>query len=245
MNRFFIPIECIHADSVRFPADAGHQITRVLRLKPGEHVMVMDGSGDEIEVNLTDVSPEATCGSILSRRTAPGEPQAKVTLYLGLTQREKFEWMLQKCTEVGAAAFVPMITTRSLVQDAAEAARKLERWQKIVQEAAEQSGRGRVPVVHAPVKFSATIQDQKQYDAGLFAWEEEHALMITTALAQSVHQGRMKVAVWIGPEGGFTVQEASSAQQAGIQAVTLGPRILRMETAAVAATVLVIHQLEN
>jgi len=100
-------------------------------------------------------------------------------------------------------------------------------------------------VVHAPVKFSASLQDQKQNNASLFAWEEEHTLMITTALAQRVNQGRMKVAVWIGPEGGFTAQEAASAQQAGIQVVTLGPRILRMETAAVAATVLVIHQLEN
>jgi 16S rRNA (uracil1498-N3)-methyltransferase len=174
-----------------------------------------------------------------------GEPAARITLYLALTQREKFEWMLQKCTEVGAAAFVPVISSRSLVQERGDAAKKLERWGRIVREAAEQSQRGIVPEVRAPVKFEAALQDGSSYHLRLIPWEGEQATGLRQALAGLQNISSPTLAVFIGPEGGFSVEEIEAARGAGFQPVTLGRRILRMETAAVVAAALILHELEG
>lgn len=243
MNRFFIPTSAFTGQRVNFPADTARQMARVLRLKPGEHVIALDNSGNEVEVILDEVTPQQAWGSMVNQRLAAGEPRARLTLYLALTQREKFEWMLQKCTEVGAAAFVPVIMARSLSQDRDEAGHKLDRWQKIVQEAAEQSGRGIIPSIHPPVKFAAALQNMPRQDACLLAWEDEHSQTITAALSGLASNPAARVAVIIGPEGGITADEAAQARLAGFQPVTLGARILRMETAAVAAAVLALHAL--
>lgn len=243
LNRFFLPFPISGMQSINFPAATSHQIARVLRSKPGEHVIILDGSGDEMEVVLDEVTPQSTSGQIISRRPAPGEPHARLVLMVGLTQREKFEWILQKCTEVGVSAFIPVITTRSLAQDPKDAYHKLERWQKIVQEAAEQSGRGRIPTIQAPCKLPAALTPPVQNELRLLAWEEEHAHSLPAVINAAGVTQTPYVTILIGPEGGITIEEAEIAKAAGFQAVTLGSRILRMETAAIAATVLALHAL--
>ncbi len=243
MNHFFIPPSAITSQRVNFPTETARQMARVLRLKPGEHVLALDNSGYEVEVSLDEITPQQASGSIIHRQLAAGEPRTRLTLYLALTQREKFEWMLQKCTEIGGAAFVPVIMARSLAQGQSEAGHKLERWQKIVQEAAEQSGRGLIPTIQPPIKFAAALQNMPQQDACLLAWEDEHTLTLSAALSNLAVKPSAQVTVIIGPEGGITTDEAAQAKQAGFQLVTLGARILRMETAAIAAAVLTLHAL--
>jgi 16S rRNA (uracil1498-N3)-methyltransferase len=245
MHHFFLPPELLQGETVAFPPDVARQMALVLRLQAGQKVIALDGLGRAFEVELLSVGREGVHGRIRSRQAAGGEPEARITLYLALTGREKFEWMLQKCTEVGAAAFVPVITARSLVQDDRDAAKKLERWGRIVREAAEQSRRGIVPPLHAPLKFEAALQQAQADRLRLIAWEGEQAASLRAALAPLRELHAPTIAVLIGPEGGFSESEIDAARRAGWQPVTLGRRILRMETAAVVAAALVLHELEG
>ncbi len=245
MHRFFLPPTSFQPGSVSFPPDLAHQITSVLRLSPGQTVIVLDGQGREYEIELTQVDRSQTAGRILSDRPAAGEPPIRLTLYLALSRREKFEWMLQKCTEVGASAFVPVITSRTLVQDSRDAAKKLERWQRILREAAEQSRRGRIPDLHPPLRFDAALAGA-HHDLKLIPFEGEHTVSLRQALGPlPLVQGESSAAVFIGPEGGFSDEEILAARQSGFQPITLGRRILRMETAAVVAAALLIYETEN
>lgn len=240
MNRFFLPPSSFVNDEIVFPEAISRQIASVLRLKPDAQVTVLDGKGMEFSVQLLEVSPKQTSGKILSSQPISTEPQTQIRLLLCLTQREKFEWMLQKCTELGASSFVPVISSRSLVQSVQEAQSKFERWQKILSEAAEQSHRGIVPTLEPPLKFAQLLAAPPAADVcRLIPWEDEQGTTLRQAL--NSHAAN-KVEILIGPEGGFSVEEVKLATQAGFIAVTLGARILRMETAAMAATALVLYQ---
>jgi 16S rRNA (uracil1498-N3)-methyltransferase len=239
MHRFFIPPECIQEKRVEFPLETAHQIARVLRLRNYERVGVLDNRGNEYEVELEVVNVRGVSGNITAIHNRHSEPQSAITLYLGLTQREKFEWILQKCTELGVAAFVPLLTQRSLVQSAQEVENKYERWQKIIREAAEQSGRVLCPLLH-PVQALEKISVLPATQAGFVLWEEEHSLSFRHALEQS--QEQCEIALLIGPEGGLSAAEVELAKSAGFKAVTLGKRILRMETAAVVAAAVALYQ---
>jgi 16S rRNA (uracil1498-N3)-methyltransferase len=246
MNRFFLPTDCINAGEVRFPENISHQISQVLRLKTGEEIVVLDNSGFEYRVEIVQVSAHAVTGKITARQPALAEPAGRVTLYLSLTQREKFEWMLQKCTEAGAAAFVPVISSRGLVQTEQDASSKLERWRRIICEAAEQSGRGLLPTLSHAIKFGQALQTVDPDQLVLFLWEKEKSLSIreaiNTYLQHSTTNTDRKAAIFIGPEGGYSDQEADLARRSGSVLVTMGKRILRMETAALVATALTLYE---
>ena len=246
MHRFFISPSCIERNAVYFPMEVSRQIATVLHLKAGQKVIALDNSGSEYEVELEIVAPRTTEGRVLASRPAQSEPRTRLELYLGLTQREKFEWMLQKCTEVGAAGFTPLITSRSLVQSAEEAHSKQERWQRILQEAAEQSGRGVLPLLRPALRWEeALAQLRVRGLPGLVAWEGETALRIPQALAQIRQAGAssLPLGVFIGPEGGLSEAEVALARDSGVLPVTLGRRVLRMETAAVVAAAIILHEL--
>jgi len=243
MQRFFLPPEMFTTPQITFPADIAHQIRSVLRLRPGAHVIGLDGRGSEYDLALTRVDSAQVQGQVLEKRSAPGEPRLRITLYLGLTQREKFEWILQKCTEIGAVSFAPFISSRALVQDPQEAANKQERWQRILREAAEQSGRGRVPELRFPVSYAAALQQARASSApALLAWEGEQTRSLRDAL-KTVAPHPADISLFIGPEGGFSEEEAAQAQSASVTPFSLGARILRMETAAVAACAILLHEL--
>ncbi len=156
----------------------------------------------------------------------------------------KFEWMLQKCTELAVSGFTPVLSSRSLVQAAESLENKLPRWQRIIQEAAEQSGRGQIPFLNKPLDFSDVLAATRgQFDVSLVAWEEEQALRLTDAVKGLPANAR--IALLIGPEGGLTLAEVESAMESGWKTVSLGPRILRMETAAVVSAALVVDWFES
>lgn len=255
MHRFFVPPESIQGAQVAFPEETARQMHLVLRLQPGQLVEALDNSGEACTVRLDAVSKNAASGTVTVRGPARGEPGAAVAMFLSLTQREKFEWMLQKCTEVGAADFTPMLTSRSLAQDLNETERKRQRWESIIREAAEQSGRGRIPRLNPAVKFDAAVQSAVRGRLALIAWEGEQHTGLRAALSglgagaprvgpQVAVQVAPQVAVLIGPEGGFSGPEMDLARGQGVRPVTLGERIYRMETAAVVAAALIIYELQ-
>lgn len=243
MHRFFVSPDGIHSEEILFSPGISRQIARVLRLKCGEKVIVLDNSGDEMLTELSYVDELGCAGRILQHGHCQNEPHTRLLMILGLTQREKFEWMLQKCTEIGAAAFLPVITSRSLVQNPVDVLSKYPRWQTILREAAEQSGRGIIPELLEPAEFHDILTTiPAVYPLCLIPWEDEHQTGIRNLLRETTVE---KIAVIIGPEGGFSAAEVELADRAGFKPVTLGKRILRMETAAVVAAALVLHEVEK
>ena len=244
MQRFFLPPDLITETSVSFPEEISHQLRHVLRMQPGDPVIVLDNQGSEYDVVLLAPFGKQITAQVTGKRPAPGEPAVQLTLLLCLSQREKFEWMLQKCTELGAAGFLPVVSSRSLVQSGKDFTKKLARWQRILTEAAEQSGRGRVPALHPPLKFEDALRFAGDIPGlRVIPDVQEHSRSLRRALeAAPENSPSRQVVALIGPEGGFTAEEVARAVQAGFVPVTLGPRVLRMETAAMAVSALVMYQ---
>lgn len=219
---------------MRFPAEQSHQVRSVLRLRPGETVVVLDGSGQEMLVRLSDVGWEVV-GAIEERRPNQSEPAANLVLYQGLLKGAKLDLVLQKGTEIGVAAFVPVSTARSVPEGTSET--KQMRYQVIVREAAEQSGRGTIPQVQSAISFRNALAAAE--GTLIVPWEQETAVHLQDV---PLTKGET-VSLFIGPEGGFTREEAEVARGSGAHLVTLGRRILRAETAAIVASALVLARL--
>jgi 16S rRNA (uracil1498-N3)-methyltransferase len=241
LHRFFIPPSAIQAGQVIFPVDLSHQICRVLRMRLGQRVIVFNATGQEFEVVITHLDPHAVQGTICTQGRQPARSSIQLDLSLGLTQREKFEWMLQKCCEIGAGSFTPFISSRTLVQDENEILSKLPRWQKILQEAAEQCGRSNIPKLNLPIRWQAVLESAANSQCAILAWEREQATTLREALISRPKQ----ITAVIGPEGGFDANEVKQAVQAGYQLVSLSPRTLRMETAAITLSAQVMYELEE
>jgi 16S rRNA (uracil1498-N3)-methyltransferase len=242
VNRFFIPASSIEDDRVQLSPEQSHQVCHVLRLKPGDTIVVLDNNGTEYNVTLTAVSRPETVGQVTGSRRAPGEPTVEITLFQSLLIREKFEWVLQKGTEVGVTQFVPLLTERGLVRTKSIEDNKLDRWQRILTEAAEQSHRGRVPRLDPILSFDKAVLSLKDYDRCLIAAPSDGVTTLRDALRE-IGRSPASVAVMIGPEGGFTEDEVALARENGAVRVGLGPRILRTETAAMVACALVLYEL--
>jgi len=229
-------------DRVEFPEYISKQMKTVLRLKDQDHVIVLDNEGMQYEVEIEDILQKPVKAKVIKRESVSSEPKAIIGLFVSLTGREKFELILQKCTEIGVNEFHPFISSRSLVYGT-KFSNKQVRWETILREAAEQSCRGRIPILNQPQIFSEALQTAKQeYDRVLFAWEEAGA---SHSISQIYFDhGINSYALFIGPEGGFSLEEAQNAVDQGATLVSLGKRILRMETAAIAASFYLINQLD-
>ncbi len=244
MHRFFVPPEILRSDPVVLPPETSHQVANVLHMKEGQSITLLDNAGSEYITELVTVGNKVVLGRVVEIWPSVSEPATEITLYLAMTQREKFEWALQKSCEAGAAIFVPVISSRSLVQTITEGRAKNERWQKILQEAAEQSGRGRIPTLLEPQRYGQALAHARQNSlVSLVAWEKEEKTSLKQALRKI--KPASKIGIFIGPEGGFAEDEIALACQVGAIPVSLGSRTLRMETAAVVMVSLILYQLEN
>ena len=240
-HRFFIPPENFKEGRVSFPAELQSQISRVLRLKAGDEVEALDNQGNGCQVRLEQDPEGGWFGKIISTGRVDSDPRVRVTLYFGLTQRDKVEWILQKGTEVGVAAFQPFISRRTLAQQPVSADRHRARWEAILREAAEQSGRGRIPQLFQPVKLKDAVREAiGAHDLAIAAWEDEAKQDIKAALGA---QKLSFIGLFCGPEGGFDPAEIDLMRTAGVKFFSLGKRILRMETAAILAPALALYEL--
>lgn len=250
-HHFFVALESVRRGTITIAGQQAHQIVNVLRLGPGERIVVLDNSGWQYDVEIVSVqSGEVTC-QVKAKSLVTTEPRTKITLYQGLLRSNNFEFVLQKCTELGVVAFVPMITERSLVGDIEEVrAAKMERWRKIIAEAAEQAGRGKLPTLRPAVLFQQACEEAR--GTSLIAWESQKGTSPRSVLRkerlgpgdqESGHPARpFTINLFIGPEGGFSPAEIMSARAHGIEPVGLGARILRAETAALVATTLALYE---
>ena len=250
LHRFFVEPEDPSPERVTLDGPTAHQVARVLRLRPGERIVLLDDSGWERVVELVEVTPRHVGGIVRETRASRGEPRLALTLCQALVPRDKLEVVLQKGTEVGVATFVPVAFARSLVPGGeAVDERRLNRWRRIAQESAEQSRRGRVPVVRAPLGFDDALAEAASVGPALVAWEGETRRSVRDALRDVL--GRMRkvgegssltLSLFVGPEGGFTDGEIARARDRGILTVSLGPRILRTETAGPVLAALALYE---
>jgi 16S rRNA (uracil1498-N3)-methyltransferase len=238
MHRFFIPPRWIRQGRVSLTDEPAHQISHVLRLKPKDHIILLDNSGREYEVEIDQMSPGLIQGRVVDQRPGVTEPRVKVTLYQALLKAEKFEFVLQKGVELGVSAFVPFVSERCVVRKPGE--NKLARWRKIIQEAAEQSGRALLPALHPVVAFQEACDST--HEASILLWEEERRLSLSRILKGLPFQASPTCNVFIGPEGGFSRAEVAYAESRGIVSVSLGHRILRAETAGLAVVVALLYE---
>lgn len=226
-------------------------MTAVLRLGQGSSVLALDNSGWQYLVTLDQVSGAEALGTVRTRTLVTSEPRTKITLYVALIRAPKLETVLQKGTELGVAAFVPVMAQRCVVHQSDELSpAKLDRWQRILVEAAEQSGRGKLPLLMPALTFKQACEQVR--GLSLLLWEGERELPLREALENAAGErtgGRrggatarpFSVNVFVGPEGGFTDDEAAMARANGVQPVTLGPRVLRAETASLAVASAILY----
>ncbi len=237
MPRFFISY--IPDETARIEgADARH-IIRSLRMQPGEPLTICDSLGKDYDCEIESLEPEAVNLRILAIRETAAEPSVKVTLYQALPKSDKFDWVVQKTVELGVGRIIPVMTARCVSRpDEKSMRKKVERWQKIAAEAAKQSGRGILPRIGEPLSFSVAVEEAasraKEKNGG-----KAVALLFYEGggerILRLVDEGAEEISIFIGPEGGFDPSEVELAVKRGVQTATLGPRILRTETAPIAA----------
>lgn len=228
---------------LELPAEIAHQVRDVLRLSPGGRIALLDGAGGEYPAEIVELGRKRVLARVGARIELPAEPGPRVVLCQGMLKAAKFETVLQKCTELGVAEFVPLLSERAVAATDELSAAKRVRWEHILAEAVEQSGGTRLPQLAAPQPLMHALALLPPGGIALFPWEEARGLGLRTALREAVaERGALakvpEVRIFIGPEGGFSRGEAALAERGGARLVTLGPRILRAETAAIVACAL-------
>ncbi len=244
--RILVETSAVDGERIEVKGDAFHHLSVVLRRGVGERFYAIDPeTGTEYLAEITQVGDRVLTGQVLEQAEARQQPAVELTLYQGLPKGKRFQLILQKCTELGVSRIVPVLTARSVVQlDDKRAGSKLQRWEKIVQEASRQCMRATAPQVTEPVGFAEALADWEASDSpGLF-FDETLAGADHSSLAEAMSKlkSRQRLAVFVGPEGGFTEQEAGMAAEAGLTPVGLGSRILRTETAAIAVCAIVMYE---
>lgn len=241
MTRFFISGDQIREKTVFLEGSDHHHLLKVLRKKIGDEIVVLNGKGQEYTAKITTINDTLVEAEILAEVAKTTEPRVKLNLIQSLPKGDKFEFIIQKNTELGISRFQPVISERSTIRLNEEARiKKWERWRKIIKEAAEQSGRKIVPELEIVQDWQLVIHNFRS-GMVLIPWEGEQNQSLKDVLdKEKVFPS--EVTLLIGPEGGFSLDEVNEACAEGAIPVTLGPRILRTETAAlVAASAIFYH----
>jgi 16S rRNA (uracil1498-N3)-methyltransferase len=237
LTRVHVPGPLTSGHPHTIEGDAANHITRVLRLERGHPIIVFDGSGGEYAARIEDFRKGAVIVSVGDRSTIVRESPLPLTLAQGVSRGERMDWVVQKATELGVSRIVPVLTERTVVKlDAKQAERKLLHWQGIATAACEQSGRDRIPVIDEPLDLGRFLVGADR--------QATRVLLSPTGSQRIAELARpdREIIVLIGPEGGLAETEQRAALAAGFIAVRMGPRVLRTETAAIAALTLLQHQ---
>jgi 16S rRNA (uracil1498-N3)-methyltransferase len=249
MRRLFVPADRWRGSRAEIDGEAHRHLARVLRARAGDAVTLFDGQGREADAQVLSVERDRTTLALGSIREVAAAGGARIVLLQSLARGERMDWIVQKTTELGVSEIVPVAAGRSVARlGAADAAPRRARWEKIAREAARQCGRADVPVIGAPVSLAGALEASRRAtpetdgpDDGpdsaprLALWEASRGRPLRAAVPTAART----VTLLIGPEGGFAPEEIAAAVQSGFLVVGLGPRILRVETAAVVAVALV------
>lgn len=245
MHRFFAePGQIGEKEIVITGADVNH-IRNVLRMRTDEEVLIADGQGAEYRCKLIELNENEVRAQILWKLDGNAELASAITLFQGLPKSDKMDFIVQKCVELGVDRIVPVSTKRAVVKlDAKKEQTRLKRWNTISESAAKQSGRGVIPEVSGVMSFEKALEEAKKLDVLLIPYERAEHMAETRRVMGEIRPGQ-SVGIFIGPEGGFEESEVEEAVAAGAQAITLGKRILRTETAGLAVMAMLGYLLEE
>ncbi|MNO46409.1 Ribosomal RNA small subunit methyltransferase E [compost metagenome] len=247
MQRYFIEPEQFGETKVSICGEDAKHIGRVMRSKTGDKLIVSDGVSRDALVEIDSIEPQEVTAEIIELLQPEGEPWLDVSVAQSLPKGDKMETVIQKCTEIGAIQFVPFLSDRTVVQyDPKKEEKRIARWRKIAKEAAEQAHRSRIPKIESPLSWKQLLKALPEYDLVCLCYEKERGQQLRDVLqpfVSGLNSGqRYKVLVVVGPEGGFTEGEAVEAEAAGAHSIGLGRRILRTETAAMAALTCIMYE---
>lgn len=244
MHRFFVDSENINNGKIQIDrADVKH-IKNALRLEIGDEIEVCDKMGTDYRCKISKIEKEEVFCEVLETYKSKGESEIDISLFQGLPKSTKMELIVQKSTELGVKRIVPVEMERCVakITDKKKEAKKIERWTKIAEEAAKQSKRGIIPEVSEAMSFKDLIEHLQGEDMIIVPYESEEEIGLKTVLKSCRSK---KINIVIGPEGGFDESEIEALKEIGSHIVTLGPRILRTETAGFTTAALILYELEN
>ena len=261
MSKFFVDPSAVSGAHIYMEnKDDLHHLRKVLRARPGMELDISDGDCWEYKTCLEELTEDCATLKILDKQKFATEPATRVTLYQGVPKASKMETVIQKTVEMGVDTIVPVFMERTVVVEKGNFGKKLERWQKIAAEAVKQCKRGIIPRVTESYDVDKMLAELPNYDLIICPYENEDGLTIKDFLraapepAARVRTGRegtrqpgpqaLRVALIIGPEGGFSEGEIEKLKAAGAATVTLGKTILRTETAGLAALAMIMYELE-
>ncbi|MGE5558092.1 MAG: 16S rRNA (uracil(1498)-N(3))-methyltransferase [Bacillota bacterium] len=233
MHRFYISSSPERDGAIVITGTEAYHAARVLRLHPGMKALVFDDSGRQWKMEVTAAEKGRVEGRIIAEEPAASESGVSITLAAAILKGERMEFLLQKGTELGVKFFMPLITSRTVVRlSPSEYDSKAQRWQKVVMEATKQCGRSFIPKVFLPERIDSFAPRAGAYDHVLLCWEKEAGISLKRSLP---HPGVKpeKILILTGPEGGWAASEVDFFRRYGAKTVSLGPRILRAETAGI------------
>ena len=235
MRRIFVPMEQIHDDSITVTGDDVKHIRDVLRMRPGDEITATCGRGVAYHCSIDTLGSDEVILKVLDEKPDISELPVRISLYQALPKGDKLDLIIQKAVELGVYEVIPVRTARCVVRlDEAKAAKKQLRLQKIAEEAAKQSGRGMIPGILPVTDHADAVKRAASCDHVFIPYElcEDHSL--SGRFKSVIDEGAESIAVFIGPEGGFETGEVDEVRRAGGEVISLGHRILRTETAAIA-----------
>ena len=245
MQHFFVSPEQVREEKIYVEGSDVNHMKNVLRMKTGEELTIGDGDGWLYVCVVESYEEDMAVLKILEKKKDESELPSKIYLFQGLPKQDKMELIVQKAVELGVYQVIPVATKRAVVKlDAKKAKKKVERWQQIAVSAAKQAGRGIIPAVGEVCTYAQALKYAEELDVVLIPYELAEGMKETRAILEQVKPG-MRVGIFIGPEGGFDVEEVESAMAEGIHPITLGRRILRTETAGMTMLSILMFQLEQ
>lgn len=243
MPKFFVTSDKISDSHIIIDTEDVAHISRVLRFGEGDLLTVCDSQGTDYEAEIVSLGQKEILCKINSKSMSASEPNIKVTLFQGLPKASKMEYIIQKTTELGITEIVPAKLSRCVVKidNKKDEAKKLDRWQKISESAAKQSGRGIIPKISPIMTLDEIIERSKEFDLFFVPYECEEQKTLRNVLLSK--KDIKTVGFLIGPEGGFDIAETEKLRSTGIDTVTLGKRILRTETAGEAVLAMTMYEI--
>lgn len=246
MHRFYVTPEQIEDKKITITGPDVNHIKNVLRMKPGDEIIICNGQGKDCYCIINKVSEGVISCEIQSEQSTGTELNSRITLFQGLPKKDKMELIIQKAVELGVHEIIPVMTKRVIVklEDKKKEEKKLERWQAIAEGAAKQSNRGMIPKVKPVMSFEEAVRMAGSMDFCILPYENARGMQHTRELMQELPKYNT-IGVFIGPEGGFEEAEVERAKLNNIHPITLGKRILRTETAGLAALAMMVLSLEQ
>lgn len=245
MHRFFVSPQQIEEHHIHITGNDVNHIKNVLRMRVEEQILVSDGENHEYTCYIESLEAEEILAHIMYVQEAGLELASKIFLFQGLPKSDKMELIIQKAVELGVYEVVPVATSRAVVKlDEKKARKKVERWQQIAESAAKQSKRMRIPQVHGVCSYREALEYAQQCDVKLIPYELAKGMGETKRIIGDIRPGQ-SVAIFIGPEGGFSEEEIEKAIEQDTIPITLGRRILRTETAGLAILSILMYHLEE